>query len=63
MDLTEHLSDWECRQRLREIYDGRSIVLPSDENHARFMLMVAQRYLDERHQHTFEALSQDYPQA
>ena len=60
MDLTKDYTDWECRQLLRELYDGRSVVLPSDENHAKFMLLVAQRYLEDRHQQTFNALAKEY---
>ena len=60
MDPTEDYTDWECRQLLRELYDGRSVVLPCDENHAKFMLLVAQRYLEDRHQQTFNALAKEY---
>ena len=62
MDPTKDYSDWECRQRLQELYDGRSVVLPVDENHAKFMILIATQYINERHQQTFDALKKDYSQ-
>lgn len=59
-DPTQHHSDYECRIMLRDLYNGRSIVLPTSEEHARSMIMVGQRYLDDRIQHTFDTLKADY---
>lgn len=42
-------TDYECRLALDELYRGDKIVIPSSMEHARFMLMVAQRYIDEHH--------------
>ncbi len=42
-------TDHECRLKLDELYEGRSVVLPSSMEHAKFMLMVAQQYINERH--------------
>ncbi len=53
-DLTSNYADWECRAKLQELFDGRSVVLPSSEEHARYMLLVAQNYIDQRVQATFD---------
>ena len=60
MDPTEDYTDWECRQRLRELYDGRSVVVPFDEHHAKYMIIIATRYLEDRHQQTFDALAKNH---
>lgn len=56
-DKTLYYTDYECRLKLQELYDGRSIVVPCDEEHARFMLMVASKFLDDRHRETIEILT------
>jgi hypothetical protein len=60
MDHTINYSDHECRQKLQELFDGRSVALPVDENHAKFMIIIATRYLEDRHQVTFDALKANY---
>ena len=41
---------------LNNLKSGRNIVIPVDEEHARFMVAVAQGYLNRRHQETFDIL-------
>lgn len=53
-------TDNECRLKLEELYRGDSVVLPSSEEHARFMIRVGQFYLDQKHQETIELLTKDY---
>ncbi len=42
-------TDHECRLALDELYRGDKVVLPSSMEHAKFMLMVAQQYINEHH--------------
>lgn len=42
-------TDYECRLKLDELYEGRSVVIPKDMEHARAMIRVAQWYIDEHH--------------
>jgi hypothetical protein len=53
-------TDHECRLALEELYRGDKVVLPSSYEHAVFMLRVAQNYIAEQHQATFDALKKDY---
>ena len=53
-------TDHECRLKLDEIYEGRSIVVPSSYDHAINMLHVAQTYINSCHQHTVDILKKDY---
>ena len=53
-------TDHECRLKLEELYDGRSVVLPSSYEHAEFMLRVAQYYINQAHQETIDLLTKDY---
>lgn len=53
-------TDHECRLKLEELYDGRSVVLPSSYEHAEFMLRVAQYYINQCHQETIDLLTKDY---
>ena len=45
---------------LEEIERGDKVVIPVSEDHAKFMIKVAQFYLDQKHQETFNALTKDY---
>jgi hypothetical protein len=40
-------TDYECRLALEELYEGRKVVIPSSLEHAKFMIMVAQAYINE----------------
>lgn len=53
-------TDHECRLKLEELYEGRSVVLPRNYEHAELMLRVAQMYIDQKHAETFEALNKKY---
>ena len=55
-------TDYECRLLLDELHRGDKIVLPSSIEHARFMIQVAQNYIDQQHQETIDALKKDYTQ-
>jgi hypothetical protein len=50
------LTDWEVRESLNELYDGRKVVIPSSIDHARFMLQVAQAYINEDKQKMIDIL-------
>lgn len=45
---------------LEEIERGDKIVIPTSIEHAKFMIQVAQFYIDQQHQATFKALAKDY---
>lgn len=51
---------YELEAKLQELYEGRSFVLPCDEDHAYQMLVIAQNYLNNRKQETFDALTKEY---
>ena len=55
-------TDYECRLLLDELHQGDKIVLPSSIEHAKFMIQVAQNYIDQQHQETIDALKKDYTQ-
>ena len=44
------------KEELRKIRSGETVVLPQDLDHAKFMLLVAQRYISEVHNETMDAL-------
>lgn len=45
---------------LEEIERGDKVVIPTSTEHAKFMLRVAQFYIDQQHQETLDALKKDY---
>lgn len=53
-------TDYECRLALDELYRGDKVVIPSSIEHAKFMIMVAQNYINQQHQETMDALKKDY---
>ncbi len=53
-------TDYEKLMLLKEIECGDKIVIPSSYEHAVNMLKVAQDYIAEQHQTTFNALTKDY---
>ena len=53
-------TDYECRLALDELYRGDKVVIPSSMAHAKFMIMVAQNYINQQHQETLDALKKDY---
>lgn len=50
------LTDWEVRESLNELYDGRKVVIPSSIEHAEFMLEVAQDYINKQHKKVIDIL-------
>jgi hypothetical protein len=52
-------TDYECRLALDELYRGDKVVIPSSLEHAKFMLMVAQTYINEDKQRMMSYLKQD----
>lgn len=53
-------TDWERLELLKEIECGDKIVIPVSMEHAKFMIQVAQFYIDQQHQETFKALKKDH---
>jgi hypothetical protein len=53
-------TDWERLELLKEIECGDKIVIPVSMEHAKFMIQVAQFYIDQQHQATFDALKKDH---
>lgn len=45
---------------LEEIEKGEKVVIPISEQHAKFMILVAQKYLDDRYQETIDILKKNY---
>lgn len=45
---------------LDELERGERVILPVSYEHATVMLRVAQNYIDQQHQQTFDALTKDY---
>lgn len=55
-------TDYECRLLLDELYRGDKVLIPSSIEHAKFMIRIAQNYIDQQHQETLDALKKDYSQ-
>ena len=53
-------TDYECRLKLDELHEGRSVVLPSSIEHAEFMIQVAQSYINQRHQEIVDLLKKEH---
>lgn len=53
-------TDHECRLLLDELYRGDKVLIPSSIEHAKFMIRIAQNYIDQQHQETLDALKKDY---
>lgn len=53
-------TDYECRLALEELYRGDKVVIPSSIEHAKFMLKVAQMYIDQQHRETVDLLKKQY---
>ena len=45
---------------LEEVERGERVVIPVSLEHAKFMIMVAQAYINEQHQGTIDLLKKDY---
>lgn len=55
-------TDYEKLLLLEELERGDKIIIPTSIEHAKFMIMVAQNYINQQHQETLDALSKDYVQ-
>ena len=49
-------TEYERLALLKEIECGDKVVLPTSMEHAKFMLMVAQAYINERHQSLMDTI-------
>lgn len=47
---------FDIKEELRKIKSGETVVLPVDLDHAKFMLLVAQRYISDVHNETMDAM-------
>lgn len=45
---------------LEEIERGDKVVIPVSIEHAKFMIQVAQNYINQQHQETLDTLKKDY---
>lgn len=54
------LTDYERLILLEEIEQGIKVVIPTNIEHAEFMIMVAQSYIKQQHENTINALKADY---
>lgn len=52
-------TDHECRLALDELYRGDKVVIPHDLEHAKFMLMVAQNYINDHKKRMMDYLKDD----
>lgn len=57
--MTIPYTDYECRLVLDELYNGDKVVIPSSLEHAKFMLRVAQTYINEDKQRMMSYLTKD----
>lgn len=53
-------TDYERLELLKEVERGEKVVIPTSVEHAEFMIKVAQSYLDNHKQQTFNALTKEY---
>jgi hypothetical protein len=53
-------TEWERLALLKEIENGEKVVLPVSVEHAKFMIMVAQAYINQSKQEMWDALKQEY---
>ena len=52
-------TDHECRLKLQEIYEGRTLVIPADLDHAYQMLNLAMVYIRDDQQRVMGYLKKD----
>jgi hypothetical protein len=53
-------TDYEKLLLLKEIECGDKVVIPTSMEHAKFMLMVAQHYIDQHHESLMKELKKDH---
>ena len=52
-------SDDECRTKLQDLYEGRTLVIPADLDHAYQMLNLSLMYIRDDRQRVMSYLKQD----
>ena len=52
-------TDQECRTKLQDLYEGRTLVIPADLDHAYQMLNLALIYIRDDRQRVMSYLKQD----
>jgi hypothetical protein len=52
-------SDNECRKKLQDLYEGRTLVIPADLDHAYQMLNLVMMYIRDDQQRVMSYLKQD----
>jgi len=52
-------TDQECRTKLQDLYEGRTLVIPADLDHAYQMLNLAMMYIRDDQQRVMSYLKQD----
>lgn len=53
-------TEWERLELLKEIECGDKVVIPTSVEHAKFMIMVAQAYINEDKERMMSYLKKDY---
>lgn len=53
-------TDWERLDLLKEIECGDKVVIPTSIEHAKFMIMVAQAYINQNKEEMWNILKKDY---
>jgi hypothetical protein len=53
-------TDYECRLALDELYRGDKVVIPTSVEHAKFMIMVAQAYINEDKERMISYLKKEH---
>jgi hypothetical protein len=52
-------TDQECREKLQDLYEGRTLVIPADLDHAYQMLNLSLMYIRDDQQRVMSYLKQD----
>ena len=52
-------TDHECREKLQALYEGRTLVIPADLDHAYQMMNLSMMYIRDNQQRVMSYLKQD----
>ena len=52
-------TDQECRAKLKDLYEGRTLVIPADIDHAYQMMNLSMMYIRDNQQRVMSYLKQD----
>jgi hypothetical protein len=52
-------TDQECREKLKDLYEGRTLVIPADIDHAYQMMNLSMMYIRDNQQRIMSYLKQD----